>query len=469
MKKTVAWLMAGLLLFTVFLNIQSSPSLAVTTPLYDVKAEADAIALKSLKLFEGNETGFDLYRTGTRTEGAVMLVRLLGREDEAKNKTQAHPFKDVPVWANGYISLLYGAGLTNGISSTSFGAKDSLTGRQYGAFVLRTLGFGTDSADVYKNAVSILLDLRLITAESTIATFPDEPILRGDMVKLSTNALSISRKGGTRTLLDALVLQGQSPANAAGVWLARKMAPAILAKATAGTAGTAGAANTTDPYTQTLAFHDWLVNQNTYGFLPAKDDPKQLYSGEGYAALSLGTGVCGAYSEAMKMLCDTVQIPSKVVFGDAYSTSGWTGHAWNQVQLDGAWYHMDVTFDDPLGVTTLRHNYFNVTDAEIQKDHQWNRSAYPVCTATKANYFVMNGQTVASMDQFEKSILSVVQSKGREVTVRVQPYSSGIVNEGTIKRILSGSGLVAGYTYSLDTTMGIVKLMDIRYFDEPIG
>lgn len=44
-------------------------------------------------------------------------------------------------------------------------------------------------------------------------------------------------------------------------------------------------------------------------------------------------------------------------------------HTWNMVKVDGNWYHVDITWDDPTGANTLRYTYFLVSDAQIKKNH----------------------------------------------------------------------------------------------------
>ena len=54
--------------------------------------------------------------------------------------------------------------------------------------------------------------------------------------------------------------------------------------------------------------------------------------------------VCQGYAETMKLFLDALGIENKLVYG----TGGGISHVWNLLCLDGDWYHMDVTWDDPL-------------------------------------------------------------------------------------------------------------------------
>ena len=68
-----------------------------------------------------------------------------------------------------------------------------------------------------------------------------------------------------------------------------------------------------------------------------------------------------------------------------------SGHAWNKIKLDGEWYHVDVTWEDPImngdpengyGYGNLRNEYINITDSKMAKDHRWTAKE-PACKATK--------------------------------------------------------------------------------------
>lgn len=77
------------------------------------------------------------------------------------------------------------------------------------------------------------------------------------------------------------------------------------------------------------------------------------YAHECISALSGNTGslgpVCEGYARVFKVLCDKMGIPCVLVDGYALNspTSSGEAHMWNYVQVGGAWYAVDVTWNDP--------------------------------------------------------------------------------------------------------------------------
>lgn len=59
--------------------------------------------------------------------------------------------------------------------------------------------------------------------------------------------------------------------------------------------------------------------------------------------------VCEGYARAFKVLCDRLEIPCVLAEGYARSSTTNTlgAHMWNEVELDGSWYAVDVTWNDP--------------------------------------------------------------------------------------------------------------------------
>lgn len=160
-----------------------------------------ADSLHEMGLFQGTQNGYDLDRTPTRAEAAVMLVRLLGKEAEAKALTYTAPFTDLKGWEKPYVQYLYSNGLANGTNQTTFHPTGKCTAQMYAVFLLRALGY-SDTADFsYANAIETareqgIYDTGIINVQN---------FLRDDAAAASYTALSVSPKNSEGTLLDQLV------------------------------------------------------------------------------------------------------------------------------------------------------------------------------------------------------------------------------------------------------------------------
>lgn len=88
--------------------------------------------------------------------------------------------------------------------------------------------------------------------------------------------------------------------------------------------------------------------------------------------LLYGQGVCDGISQATQFLLKTGGIQSYVVFGEAKNAliSEFLPHAWNVIEVDKKWYHLDVTFDLSISNKSIRYDYYNLSTAQINKDHQ---------------------------------------------------------------------------------------------------
>lgn len=108
-------------------------------------------------------------------------------------------------------------------------------------------------------------------------------------------------------------------------------------------------------------FNHWLIMNNEYNYRVGygNESLSQIVAVypdafECTAALEGLTGnlgpVCESYARAMKVLCDRSGIPCVLVDGFAINSVNGIGenHMWNYVEVDGAWYAVDVTWNDPL-------------------------------------------------------------------------------------------------------------------------
>ncbi len=139
------------------------------------------------------------------------------------------------------------------------------------------------------------------------------------------------------------------------------------------------------------AIHDFVLKQVVYPN-PIPNNNPSIYTA--YGALINGSAVCEGYAKLFQHLCYEVGINCIQVSGVGTTESGQEAHMWNTVQLDGAWYQVDVTWDDSYrNNEILSYEYFNITDAEMFADHTIQKSGSiptytaPKCTATTYNYY----------------------------------------------------------------------------------
>ena len=433
-------------------------------------AAAAAQRLKELGLFRGvgtnpdGSTNFDLERSLLRTEALVMLIRLLGKEDEALSGKWKHPFTDVPQWADKYIGYAYEKKLTNGISATKFGTG-AASSRMYLTFVLRALNYSDAAgADFEWDSPE-----RLAASVGILPEGVDtENFLRADVVLISEAALSAKLKNSSTTLLEKLISQedDKGPQYAVPVWTdvySREMRLKtadelyfLIYTASMNLVPEFEIRLANEAYDEYFEGDDKYMTQyvnlgSTYSeydyqtesfsirieysvylqlqglifnrsavesyvskevkdydaamraildkiITPGMTDRQKVkavhdymvvnykydteyesgkYGDETYAfhgLLKNGTGVCQAYAELFYILMCYEDIECYFVPGLADGGTGEYGlHAWNVVYVDGGYYHVDVTFDDPVPDRggAISYRYFLKTDEEMKKDHVW--------------------------------------------------------------------------------------------------
>lgn len=117
--------------------------------------------------------------------------------------------------------------------------------------------------------------------------------------------------------------------------------------------------------------HDYLVDNISYDSTLSKENIYNIYG-----ALINKECVCEGYARAFKYLLDELDIPCVMVIGTGTNSQGETeNHAWNYVQLNGSWYAVDTTWDDPVVIgggtasEQSKYKYFLVGKEIIDQDH----------------------------------------------------------------------------------------------------
>lgn len=186
MKRLAAFVLSFILALSLV-----SPALAASD-----EAVHAANALYERGLFSGTGTDtngnpiFDLDRTPTRHEAVTMLVRLLGKEKEARGKVWTTPFTDVADWARPFVGYAYANGLVNGTSATTFGGNETITASQYLTLVLRALLYESGTDFQWDRAWEFSDKIGLTNGQYGATT----NFTRGDVAIISYNALSTDLK-----------------------------------------------------------------------------------------------------------------------------------------------------------------------------------------------------------------------------------------------------------------------------------
>ncbi|MBO4914961.1 MAG: hypothetical protein J5449_07120 [Oscillospiraceae bacterium] len=226
-----------------------------------------------------------------------------------------------------------------------------------------------------------------------------------------------------------------------------------------------GMANLTD-MEKAVAAHDWIaanvqydpyVGHNYNDFITPNGkrytDDRKVYTS--YGVFVNRNAVCMGYSLAYKIMLDRAGVECCLVDSAAMN------HAWNMVRLDGQWYHVDATWDDPItcypgdlsqqcGGTDIaghvEHNYLLCSDAQFayEKEHtkvkgaiDWSTEFGYSCPVTyqlspnlagsDTPYILFGGSMIGSYGN--NTVMCRVGSDfqvAANVTLPIKPYSAAL-------------------------------------------
>ena len=128
----------------------------------------------------------------------------------------------------------------------------------------------------------------------------------------------------------------------------------------------------TTPVKKIERIHDYIVKNAEYSMVGGYPDTSS------YAHNILGIilnkkGVCESYAKLFELLLHDNDIECILVTGKGFSSSSseGEGHAWNYVRIDSEWYGFDVTWDDPIGGSSIiiSKEYFGKVNSKFTNSH----------------------------------------------------------------------------------------------------
>lgn len=123
--------------------------------------------------------------------------------------------------------------------------------------------------------------------------------------------------------------------------------------------------------------HDYIIENTKYDSLKTKNIKDTTYkSNTSYGVLFQGYGICSGYADTLSIFLYKLGIPNYKISNDS--------HIWNLVLIDNVWYHIDLTWDDPIysniDLDLIEYDYFLITTNELIKlndnEHSFDFNIY---------------------------------------------------------------------------------------------
>ena len=121
--------------------------------------------------------------------------------------------------------------------------------------------------------------------------------------------------------------------------------------------------------------HDYIINHTKYDSDRSDKNYIHYRSDVAYGPLFQGYAICGGYSDLMQLFLEKLNVKNFKVSSDE--------HIWNVVYIDNKWYHLDLTWDDPIasdGKDYLEHNYFLINTSKLLEiettQHNFNQDIF---------------------------------------------------------------------------------------------
>lgn len=177
-----------------------------------------------------------------------------------------------------------------------------------------------------------------------------------------------------------------------------------------------------------LYIHDFICENVKY------DKLKKEYSHEIIGALGNGVAVCEGIAKAVKALCDELGIWCMIALAENNPDKGIKyRHAWNIMKIGGVYYHFDATFDNSISKNDIiRHDYVNLPDKQIFRDHEPVVFKVPACTDGDHFYYKEKKLSWTTLDEVRNRTGQAVK-KGK---VLLFHWRGGYLTKEVFKEIL---------------------------------
>lgn len=169
-------------------------------------------------------------------------------------------------------------------------------------------------------------------------------------------------------------------------------------------------------YQKIKTIHDDIILRTA--FSKDSDEAKCIYG-----PLAGATSQCEGYAKAFNYACNKFGIESVRITGN--NDKG-LSHAWNKVVVNGKWYNIDLTFDDPEGPASagkpnfISYRYFLVPDSQINNISNFPITTFtpPVANSLEENFHAKSGIYADSVEK-AKTMMQAEMTKAAKTKVPV--------------------------------------------------
>ena len=123
------------------------------------------------------------------------------------------------------------------------------------------------------------------------------------------------------------------------------------------------------------AFHDYIIDNAKYDSDRSDKGIVKYKSDTAYGPLFEGYAICGGYTDLLQLFLEKMGLEN-------YRVSSHL-HIWNAVKIKDKWYHIDLTWDDPVmsdGSNSLLHDYMLIDTKKLleleKKEHNFNQDVF---------------------------------------------------------------------------------------------
>ncbi len=206
-------------------------------------------------------------------------------------------------------------------------------------------------------------------------------------------------------------------------------------------------------YEKELAVHDYLISNCQYDKGALRVIPRPGENADNpYGALIDGQAICSGYTTTFSLFMQIFDIPCIVIHSTDIENDE---HAWNAVELDGNWYYVDVTWDDPVpdgGDGMITHEYFNATREHISERHILTKNS----PETNSLEYTYDSQCAVSADNADIAAEFAKAHNSDSITIKCADKKDELSRAELkkVKSALKADGLELYYRETVDTADG---------------